>query len=584
MTKKLFSGIMLFSLLFFGCCIRITIKPLLFLEPSGIKWAAEKLAELSLEEKIGQMIAVRYRGAFQNNNSDYIQKIKNHIRMDKIGGLILVGGEIYATAVLTNSLQDLADIPLLIASDLERGLGNQLTGATLFPPVMALGAAGSEELAYEMGKITAVEARAVGIHMTYAPVVDVNNNPNNPIINVRSFGEDPKEVGRLASAFIRGCQNNGLIATAKHFPGHGDTDLDSHSVLPVIKANRERLDRIELLPFKQAVAAGVMAVMTAHLRLPALDDTPDLPATLSRPILTDLLQHELGFSGLIVTDAMEMGGITSLYSDEEAALKAIQAGADMVLLPPRPRDVLKSLVAAVRQEKISEKRIDVSVKKILEIKARLGLHRDRSVSLEQPSRIIASTLHLKQAKSVFEKSLTLVKNKDQVLPILSRKTRITVFSLSSDAGDYFAGRHFINEVKKRSDSVFSVFAEPSTGIGSLWEAKRKALESEVVIFALFSRLSAWKGKVDLNLWHTQLIVDLIRENVPVIAISFGSPYFLKHFSAVDAYICAYRFAGPAQAAAAAAIFGEIGFFGRLPVSIPGIFPAGHGIRLLPRKY
>jgi len=555
----------------------------LSLGPAEIKWAAKKLTEISLEEKIGQMIAIRYRGAFNNTDSDYIQKLKIHIQQEKIGGLILAGGEIYATAVLTNTLQNLADLPLLIASDLERGLGNQLTGATLFPPVMAVGAAGSEKLAYQMGKITAVEARAVGIHMTYAPVVDVNNNPDNPIINVRSFGEDPEKVGRLAAAFIRGCQNNGVIATAKHFPGHGDTDLDSHSVLPVIKAHRERLDRIELLPFKRAVAAGVMAVMTAHLRLPALDNTPDLPATLSRPILTDLLQQELGFSGLIVTDAMEMGGITSLYSDEEAALKAIQAGADMVLLPPRPREVIRSLTVAVRQGRISEDRIDVSVKKILEAKARLGLHLERNVELKSLPRIIASQPHLKQARSIFEKSLTLVKNEEQVLPIRSRNPRITVFSLSSDAGDYFAGRHFVEQIKKRSDSVFSVYAEPSTGIGSLWEAKRVALGSKAVIFALFSRLSAWKGNVDLNLWHIQLIHELTQEKIPVIVISFGSPYFLKHFPAANAYICAYRFAEPAQAAAAAAIFGEIGFSGQLPVSIPGLYQVGHGIKLPHRK-
>ena len=220
----------------------------------------------------------------------------------KIGGLILFAGDVYETAHLTNILQEKAKIPLLIASDLERGLGNQIDGATLFPPVMSLGAADSEELAYRMGKITALEARAIGIHMTYAPVVDVNINPDNPIINVRSFGEDPEQVGRLAVPFIKGCQENGLIATAKHFPGHGDTAEDSHTVLPTVKGDRERLDRVEIYPFKIAVESGVQAIMAAHLSLPALDPTPNVPSSLSKPILTDLLRVELGFDGIIITN------------------------------------------------------------------------------------------------------------------------------------------------------------------------------------------------------------------------------------------------------------------------------------------
>ena len=248
-----------------GSCTKVVIKPDLTLGPSEMRWAKKTLSKMTLEEKIGQMVACRYSGNFVNRNSEYFQNLKTLIVEQKIGGLIIFGGEVYESAILTNSFQELAKIPLLVASDFERGAGNQIDGATLFPPIMSLGAADSEDLAYSMGKITAKEGRALGIHMTYAPVVDVNVNPDNPIINTRSVGEDPELVSRIAEAFIQGCQDFGLIATAKHFPGHGDTDLDSHSVLATIEGDRDRLNRVELFPFQRAIDAGVQAIMTLSL-------------------------------------------------------------------------------------------------------------------------------------------------------------------------------------------------------------------------------------------------------------------------------------------------------------------------------
>jgi beta-N-acetylhexosaminidase len=561
-------------------CARVVIKTDLTLGPSEMKWVKKTLSGMTLEEKIGQMVACRYSGHFVNRNSETFQNLRTLIVEQKIGGLVIFGGEVYETAILTNSFQKLAEIPLLIASDFERGAGNQIDGATLFPPLMSLGAASSEELAYTMGKITALEGRALGIHMTYAPVVDVNINPDNPIINTRSVGEDPEQVGSIAQAFIKGCQDHGLIATAKHFPGHGDTDLDSHSVLASITGDRDRLDRVELYPFKRAIEAGVQAIMTAHLHIPALDPTPDLPATLSHPILTDLLRKEMGFRGMIVTDAMGMGGVITLYTPEEAALRAVNAGVDMLLLPPKPREVIQALVDAVREGQISESRIDVSVNRILEAKARLGLHRSESIDIEMLDRKIGSLENLEQAEKTFDSSMTLVRNEGDILP-LSGDKKMAVFSLSSDPGGYFAGRTFVEELKKRNPQVIEFFAEASTGEEFITEAFEKAQTVDVVVIGLFSRLRAGKGSVGIDPRHVRLIQSFSEVSSSVAVVSFGSPYFLRHFPDADVYLCAYRYADEAQKSAAKALFGEIDITGKLPVSIPGIYPRGHGL-ILPK--
>jgi beta-N-acetylhexosaminidase len=561
-------------------CMKAVIKPDLALGPTEKRWAKKTLEKMTVEEKIGQMVACRYSGNFVNRNSEYFQNLRNLIDDYKIGGLIIFGGEVYESAMLTNRFQELAKIPLLVASDFERGVGNQIDGATLFPPLMSLGAADSDDLAYEMGKITAKEGRAIGIHMTYAPVVDVNINPDNPIINTRSVGEDPELVSRIAEAFIKGCQDFGLIATAKHFPGHGDTDLDSHSVLATIEGDRDRLNRVELFPFRRAVDAGVQAIMTAHLRIPAIDPTPDLPATLSYPILTGLLRKEMGFRGLIVTDSMGMGGVTSLYTPEDAALRAVKAGVDMLLLPPTPREVIRALIQAVESGELQESRIDESVTRILEAKARLGLNRKRLVDIEALDRKIGVRVYRDQAEKTFDSSMTLVKNEGDVVPLSAGFQRMAVLALSSDPGGYFAGRTFVREVKRRVPRAFEFYAEPSTGDEFIAEAMEKMKDAEVVVIGLFSRLRAGKGSVGLDLRQVRLINELAEGNQRIIVISFGSPYFLRHFKDVDVYMCAYRYADESQKSAVKALFGEIDIVGKLPVSIPGAFPIGHGLKIL----
>jgi beta-N-acetylhexosaminidase len=450
--------------------------------PGEAKWVQKTLAKMTLEEKVGQMIGWRYNGRFVNRDSDYVRELVGLITKEKIGGLTIFAGDVYETAHLTNYLQGKAKLPLLIAADFEWGAAMRIDGTTLFPPFMALGATNSEDLAYRMGKITAIEARAMGIHMTYAPVVDVNINPDNPIISTRSLGESPENVGRLAVAFLRGCQENGLIATAKHFPGHGDTDVDSHTNLPTVKADRERLQKVELYPFTKAIEAGVQAIMTAHLNVPALDPTPGLPATLSPLILTQLLRKEMGFKGLIVTDAMGMGGITNAFTAQEAALRAVGAGVDMVLLPPDPPGVIEALVKAVSSGVIKESRINESVRRILELKARLGLPKNRLVDVSRLPVQVASKANLQEADLTFEKSVTLVKNEDNVLPFSAAAPpkKLAIFSLSSDPDDYYAGRPFIGEIQKRIPGVFNFYADAFTGQEFIDEAKAKAADADEI--------------------------------------------------------------------------------------------------------
>lgn len=545
-------------------------------------WVARTLRRMTIEEKVGQMIACRFTADFRNADSPAIKVLDDLVAKSGIGGLILFApARVYETAELVNGFQKQAKVPLLMAADFERGVANRVTNATLFPPFMALGAAGSEDLAFEVGRITALEGRAMGIHVAYAPVVDVNIDPDNPIINTRAIGADPALVSRIADAFIRGLQANGMIATAKHFPGHGDTSQDSHSLLPTITAGLERLEAVELFPFKQAIAAGVRSIMTAHLAVPALDPTPGLPATLSAPIMTGLLRQKMGFKGLIVTDALEMGGVTNAFSTEEASLRAVQAGVDMLLLPPEPAKVIAYLAAAARDGRIPAARLDESVRRILETKASLGLHRDRFVDVEALRRRVAPQAYLEQATRTYERSATLVRNEGGVLPLAVAPDKLAVLALSSDLGDYFAGQPFVEALRARFPGAAGFYADGDTGQETLDEAFTAASAADVAIVGVYSRLVDRKGSVGLDPRHVDLINKLaaLPDGPRIVVVSFGSPYLLRHFPGVDAYLCLYKDTPEAQAIAARALAGELDLTGRLPVSIPDLYPIGHGLEL-----
>ncbi|MFC2167433.1 glycoside hydrolase family 3 N-terminal domain-containing protein [Acidobacteriota bacterium] len=578
MKKRLKFFFLVTFIFFFGTKSIVHPKPFSELGTSEIRWVNRILSKMTLEEKVGQMLCQGFYGDFINDESKTWLEYRHWVEDLKIGGLAIYRGDVYETAHMINSLQALSNIPLLIAANLEKGLGNQMDGATLFPPIMSIGATGSEELSYQMGKITALEARSVGIHMAYFPVVDVNINPDNPIINTRSFGENPVDVGRLAAAYIRGCQEYGLIATAKHFPGHGDTERDSHNVLATVQADMNRLKSVELYPFQKAINAGVQAVMSAHISIPAIDPTPNLPATLSRPIMTDYLRGTLGFEGLVVSDSMGMGGITTLYPQDQAAVLAVKAGVDIILLSPEPEIVLSSLVDAVKNGDISVERIEESVNRILYAKARMGLQKNRYVAVNTLNYKVATEENLQWAERVLEQSMTLVIDTSNVLPLIPNK-KLAVFSLSSDPDDYYAGRPFIQEIKKRKPEVLEFYAEASTGTEYFEEALKKAGDVDVLVVALFSSLRSGKGSIGLNERQVELIHKIVTKKIPVLVISFGSPYYLRHFPDVNAYLCAYRPSPQAQRMAAKAVFGEIDIRGNLPVSIPGCFPVGHGIQL-----
>ena len=549
------------------------------LSASDPGWVARTMKKMTLEEKIGQLVTPRFSQAFLSADGDALKEYEGLVRDRGIGGIILSAGEPYETAILLNRLQRLAKVPLLISADLESGTGSKIGGATLFPPLMSLGAAGSEELAYAMGRVTALEARAVGIHQDYAPVVDVNVNPDNPIINTRSVGEDPEYVSRMAVAFVKGAQENGLIATAKHFPGHGDTAVDSHRQLPTITADRARLDKVELLPFKRVIDAGIQSIMTAHLAVPALDPTADLPATLSPAITAGLLRKDMGFKGLIVTDALDMGGVTNAFTPEDSSLRALLAGADVILMPPTPIKVMAYLAEAVRSGRVPMARVDESVRRILEAKARLGLNKYRTVDVDALPFKLGTKANLAQSMKVFEGAATLVKNESGLLPLDAVGKRIAVFALSSDLGDYHAGQAFVNAMMKKNPGCEACFADGDTGRESLGEAEAKAAGADAVVFALFSTLRSWKGTVDLDPKHIELVKRVAAGGTPVIVVSFGSPYFLRHFPDVDAYLCMYRNTPQTQEIAARALFGELALKGKLPVSMPGLYPAGHGLTL-----
>src|SRR6266436_6619676 len=396
------------------------------LSPAANAWVETTLRKMTAEEKIGQLLFTTYHGSFTAKDAPAYRQILHDVTDLHVGGFInitqgsplgVVKSQAYPTAVLNNQLQSKSKLPLLIGADFERGTAMRLDEGTSFPTAMALAAGGNLKDAYTMGKITALEARAVGVHWIYAPDADVNNNPGNPIINTRSFGENPQRVAGFVSAFVLGVQENGGLATAKHFPGHGDTAADSHIDLPVIRADRTRLDDLELVPFRAAISMQVDSVMTGHLNVPALEPDPDTPATLSHNILTDLLRKQLGFQGLVVTDAMDMGGITVRYAPGEAAVRAVVAGADCLLMPPVPDAAFEALQVAVKSRRISKERLDASVRRILQAKARLALNTNRLADVNAINQKFGSAAWQKEAQEISDRGVTLLRDTPHRLPL-----------------------------------------------------------------------------------------------------------------------------------------------------------------------
>jgi beta-N-acetylhexosaminidase len=554
-------------------------------------WAERTLAELTLRQKIGQMIMPIVLGDFAPKGTAAHDRVARLVEEVEVGGIIVSVGSPTDVAVKLNDLQTHARLPLLVGSDLETGPGFRLSGAvhsptnivlggaTQFPNLMALGAARDAGLAYEMGRITALEARAVGIHLPFAPVLDVNNNPDNPIINVRSFGEDPALVARLGTAFVRGVQEHGAIATGKHFPGHGDTGVDSHLALPLIEASRSRMDSVELVPFQAAVDAGMGAVMTAHISVPALNGGNGDPATLSAAVMNDLLRGQMGFDGILVTDAMDMGAIERGWGREEAAVRAVEAGADILLMPPSPQAAIEGVLNAVAEGRISEDRIDRSVLRLLRTKERLGLHRQRTVPLERVPEVVGIPSHTEVAGRVARESITLLRNERDLLPLLGTPGARVISVTYRREADVLAGRYFNATLRERYRRLQTVDvtrdSNPAIYEGLLDQARRSSL----VVVSLYVTALSYSGTVAIPEETSTFIEALADARIPHVVVSFGNPYLIREFPDVRSYLLAYSGSAVSQRAAGAALFGDIPVVGRLPTRIPPLFEIGDGFQL-----
>ena len=558
------------------------------LSPAASQWVEATFGKMTLDEKIGQVLFATYHGSFTSTDAAAYAQMLHCVNDLHVGGFInitqgsplgIVKSQAYPTAVLMNQLQAKSKLPLLVGADFERGTAMRLDEGTSFPTAMALAAAGNPRDAYTMGKVTALEARAVGIHWVYAPDADVNNNPGNPIINTRSFGEDPARVAEFVKEFVRGVEENGALATAKHFPGHGDTASDSHIDLPVIHADRERLEQLEFVPFRAAISAGVSSIMTGHLSVPALEPDPNTPATLSSRILTDLLRNELHFEGLVVTDAMDMGGITVRYAPGEAAVRAFAAGADALLMPPVPDAAFEGLQNALKSGRISRERLDASVRRILHAKAKLGLDKDRLVDINAINHKFGHVAWQSEAQDISDRGVTLLRDTSHRLPLDGTKpTRALLLAFYADPEPYPA-EDLERELRPRFDSLTTLRADTKFVKADM--LKLPPPDSyDVAILALFVRVSDRKGNVDVPSEQAALAEQLFKTGKPVITIGLGSPYLIERFPQAETWLAAFGISDVAQISAARALFGQIPVRGHVPVTIPSVnMKLGFGLEL-----
>lgn len=537
---------------------------------------------------------------FTNPASPEYQRLLTEMRTYHIGSFGLTIPSVYGhlvkaqpleAAALTNQLQHDSKLPLLFAADFERGLSMRLDGATAFPSAMAFGAANDPKLAEQFGMISALESRAIGIQWNWFPVADINSNPANPIINTRSFGADPELVSRMVAAYITGAHTGGLLVTAKHFPGHGDTDTDSHLALARVNATQERLNRVELVPFRAAIAAGVDAVMIGHLTVPALEPDPDRPASISYRITTDLLQKQLGFHGLVVTDALDMGALMQAFHGNSAqisaaeAVAAVQAGNDMVIIPTDLPGAYNGLLQAVVSGEISRPRIDRSVLKILRLKAALGLNRKRFVSLDRVSDELARPQNLAVAQQVSERAITLVRDEGRLLP-LAAGMRTVALVLTDDAHHTEGGQAFLHALRQRVPGVRS-FLVDSDNVAALSPKVLDALPTAQRILVLAESFpSAGRtvtgqrtGSAGLDPQSMQLLAQVLSAaNERTIVIAFGNPYIGTSFPDLSSYLCTFSNTPGSAVAAVRALTGEIPITGHLPVTLPGVARLGDGLQ------
>lgn len=583
------------------------------LDREGDRWAERTLHKLSTEEKVGQLFNVWVRAQFLNANSPDLLQLRDTIRKYHVGGFtmtvpvdgpFLIKSEPYEAAFLLNSLQEESKLPLLFAADFERGLTMRLNGPTPFPHAMAFGATGNLDYARQFGRITAEESRAIGIHWNFFPDADVNSNPVNPIINTRSFGEDPQQVGDLVAAYIQGAHQGGMLVTAKHFPGHGDTATDSHLGVARVNGDLAHLKSIELPPFQKAIDAGVDAIMVAHLSVPALEPDPDKVATTSTLVVTDLLKQQMKFKGIVITDALDMAGLTRLYAQNigRAAVDAFQAGEDVLLIPADLDASYRAMLAAVKSGEISQSRLNDSVLKILKTKASLGLNKARLVDINAIGREVGTPGNMALGQQMADAAVTLVRDNHKVLPLKSVGTtpgglpymkveeihnRLVVVIFSDDVR-MDSGRTLARQIRARVPDANILYVDPRVAAGMSDEVLKAVGEAGTVVAAVYVIPTA--GKVAANaqggMTNSVELADatgallnqvLGRAADKTVVLAMGNPYLASDFPAVQTYLCTFSNAAVSEVSAVKALFGEIPVRGHLPVSIPNVAQRGAGI-------
>jgi len=573
-------------------------------------WSDSVLASLSLRDKAAQLIWPMVFGDFSPAASAGWARAQGYVTADHIGGLVMsVGGPMEIAAKL-NAMQRLSAIPLIVGADLEFGAGYRarggyflpnaidLGGATIFPPEMAIGATRDTSLAYEQGRITALEGRALGIHVAFAPILDVNNNPANPVIGVRSFGEDQRLAASLGASLVRGLQEHGMVATGKHFPGHGDTDQNSHLTLPTITVSRARLDTVELVPFRAAIAAGLGAIMTAHIALPAILGDSSTPATLSPRVMTDLLRRELGFRGLLITDAMDMNGVLAnarpgrggqVASGQygtinsiglaEACTRAIEAGADILLMPTNVPAAIDAVVAGVQEGRFTTARIDSSVSRVLALKERVGLHRQRLVDLDSVPAVVGDSNSFNIARRAAERSITLAKDSLRLVPLArvaaSRILSITMASRSNLGADVT----FLAELRRGlgpAARLRTEYVNPDDPGANYARLLAAADSSDLVVVCSYLALSYSSASSTAAAPVIDFLRAMTRRSARTILVNFGNPYLYQQVPEISTYMVAWGGFPLSQRAAAQALLGINAISGRLPISIPPSLPFGAG--------
>src|SRR4051812_819509 len=574
-------------------------------------WADTVLASLSPRDRAAQLVWPMVFGDFAPATSAGWARARGYVSTDHVGGLIMsVGGPIEIGEKL-NAMQRLSAVPLIVGADVEFGTGYRarggyflpnaivLGGATVFPPEMGIGASRDTALAYEQGRITAIEGRAIGIHIAFAPVLDVNNNPANPVIGVRSYSEDQRLAAALGSSFVRGLQEHGMIATGKHFPGHGDTDQNSHLTLPTITVSRARLDSVELVPFRAAIAAGLDAIMTAHIALPSILGDSSTPATLSPKVMTDLLRRDLGFRGLLITDAMDMNGVLANVKPGrtgqtlvgqygtintiglgEACKRAIEAGADVLLMPSDVTAAIGAVVAGVQEGRFTAARLDSSVRRILATKERLGLNRTRFVALDSIRYVVGDSNNLVVARRAAEQSITLAKDSLHLVPLQRGSSGAKILSITlAPRSDLGAGVTFVSELRRGLGSgvrVRNEYLNPDDPGANYARLLTAADSSDLVLVSSYLAPSYSAASATAATPVVEFLRNMTRQRARVILVNFGNPYLFQEVPDVGTYVVAWGGFPMSQRAAAQAIVGLNPISGRLPITIPPSLRFGAG--------